>query len=306
MTPIEIVIDSGSAGGAREPALKAARLRMAIALLHRSGVEDVAIGAKAPYLSASGRYERVFVVTSDEFGAIQDQTLIRQVRESIVPTAHFPSDASVFVGGAAAQGVDFLNDIYTNLAWILLFIFLATYLVLLRAFRSMLLPLLAMLLVSVSIAAAYGVLVAVFRFGVGSSWLGTYHVSQIEGWVPLLIFAVLFGLSMDYEVFIVSRIREAKDSGLDISDAIVHGLAHTGGVVGAAALIMVGAMAGMVEGHVAGLQELGVGLGTGVIVDVTVVRGLLLPAAMGLLGRWNWWLPSSVARIIGTTTSPPG
>ena len=115
-----------------------------------------------------------------------------------------------------------------------------------------------------SLAAAYGVLVAVTRFGVASSWLHTYHVSQIEGWVPILIFAVLFGLSMDYEVFIVTRIREGVDRGLSSNEAIEAGLANTGGVVSSAALIMVGAMSGFVTGRVAGIQELGVGLGAGV------------------------------------------
>jgi RND superfamily putative drug exporter len=117
----------------------------------------------------------------------------------------------------------------------------------------------------------------------------------------VLIFAVLFGLSMDYEVFIVTRIREGVDQGLSNNDAIEEGLGRTGAVVSAAALIMVGAMSGFISGHVAGLQELGVGLGAGVIVDTTVVRALILPSVMGLLGRSNWWLPSFLAAKPHTT-----
>jgi uncharacterized membrane protein YdfJ with MMPL/SSD domain len=131
-------------------------------------------------------------------------------------------------------------------------------------------------------------MVAVFRFGIAGSWLGTYRVDQIEGWVPVFVFAMLFGLSMDYEVFIVARMREARDAGLAWDAALVSGLAQTGGVVSAAALIMVGALSGLVFGHVAALQELGVGLSVGVVVDATLVRGLILPACLALLGDRAW------------------
>lgn len=300
LTPIEIVIDTGRAGGATTPLVSAARLRMAESILRRPNVEVVAIGKAAPYVSETGEYERVFVITRNQFGSLDDQTLVRQLRSTIIPDAHFPSSSQVYVGGAASQGVDFLNDVYSNLGWLTGVMFLAIYLVLARAFRSAVLPLVAIVLDLLSLAAAYGVLVAVTRFGVASSWLHTYHVSQIEGWVPILIFAVLFGLSMDYEVFIVTRIREGVDRGLSSNEAIEGGLANTGGVVSAAALIMVGAMSGFVTGHVAGIQELGVGLGAGVIVDATIVRALILPSVMALLGRWNWWLPAPLENRYAT------
>jgi putative drug exporter of the RND superfamily len=139
---------------------------------------------------------------------------------------------------------------------------------------------------------------------VGAAVLGLYRVPQVEGWVPVFLFAMLFGLSMDYEVFFVSRMREAWDKGADNRGAIVEGLAHTGRVVSVAALIMVGALAGLVVGRVAGLQELGAGLALGVLVDATVVRGLLMPSLMALLGRWNWWLPSPIARVARVEASP--
>ena len=124
----------------------------------------------------------------------------------------------------------------------------------------------------------------VFRFRFGSSILGTYHLDQIEAWVLIFLFAVLFGLSMDYEVFIVSRIREAKDHGASNEEAITEGLAHTGGVVTAAAIILISALSGLVFGRIPGLQQLGVGLACGVLIDATLIRGLLLPSAMVLLG----------------------
>src|ERR1019366_10688759 len=133
-----------------------------------------------------------------------------------------------------------------------------------------------------------------------------YRVSQIEGWVPIFLVAMLFGLSMDYEVFFVSRMREAWDHGSDTKGAIIDGMNHTGRVVSAAAVIMVGALLGLILGRVAGLQEIGVGLAIGVLVDATVVRGLLMPSLMTLSGRWNWWLPRSVARLIRVSAPPLG
>jgi RND superfamily putative drug exporter len=301
LTPIEIVIDAGRPEGVDTSALVSARLRLAESVLDEPGVEVVAIGKKLPYVSTSGRYERIFVVTRDQFGSSQDQALVRKLRTALIPAAGFPATSLVYVGGAASQGVDFLTDVYSNYGWLLAIVFFMIFFILARAFRSLILPLIAVFLDLLSLAAAFGVLVAVFHFGVGSSILGTYRVAQIEGWVPVLIFAVLFGLSMDYEVFIVTRIREGVDQGLSNNDAIEEGLGRTGAVVSAAALIMVGAMSGFISGHVAGLQELGVGLGAGVIVDTTVVRALILPSVMGLLGRSNWWLPSFLAAKPHTT-----
>jgi RND superfamily putative drug exporter len=186
----------------------------------------------------------------------------------------------------------------------MLIVLLLAYLVLLRAFRSLILALMAVLLNLLSVAATYGLLVVVFRFGVGADTLGLYRVSQIEGWVPVFLFAMLFGLSMDYEVFFVSRMRESRDSGSSTNTAIIEGMTHTGRVVSAAALVMIGALLGLILGRVAGLQELGVGLALGVLVDATVVRGLLMPSLMSIVGKWNWWLPQPLARILRVRTSP--
>lgn len=129
-------------------------------------------------------------------------------------------------------------------------------------------------------------------------------MSQIEGWVPVFLFAMLFGLSMDYEVFIVSRMREAWRNGATNADAIIEGLSNTGGVVTSAALIMVAALSGLVFGHIAGLQELGVGLAFGVLVDATLVRGLLLPSIMTLIGPKTWWMPAPAQRFLRITAPP--
>jgi RND superfamily putative drug exporter len=246
----------------------------------------------------------MIVVGRHDFGQEATQKLVHQIRSQFLPGAHFPSSLRVYVGGAPAQGADFLTRVYGSFPWIVLLVLALAYLVLLRAFRSLLLPLMAVLLDAVSVAAAYGLLVVIFRFGIGADVLGLYRVSQIEGWVPIFLFAMLFGLSMDYEVFFVTRMRESWDNYGDNTRAVTDGLTHTGRVVSAAALIMVAAVSGLVAGHVAGLQELGAGLALGVLLDATIVRGLLMPSLMALLGRWNWWLPAPVARLAGVEVSP--
>jgi RND superfamily putative drug exporter len=304
ITPIEVVLDAGAPGRATAPAISAATLRLAHELLDDPEVFVVAIGSRAPYVDSSGQYRRMIVVGRHDFGQEATQQLVHQIRSQLLTAARFPPDVQVYVGGAPAQGADFLTRVYGTFPWIILLVLALAYLVLMRAFRSLLLPLMAVLLDAVSVAAAYGLLVVIFRFGVGADVLGLYRVSQIEGWVPIFLFAMLFGLSMDYEVFFVTRMRESWDNCQDNTRAVTDGLTHTGRVVSAAALIMVGALSGLVAGHVAGLQELGAGLALGVLLDATIVRGLLMPSLMALLGRWNWWLPAPIARLAGVEVSP--
>jgi RND superfamily putative drug exporter len=304
ITPIEIIIDTGRSHGAATGTASRARLALAKQILKDPEVEIVAIGHTIPFVDPTRRYEQIVVISREYFGSVRTQHLVAVLRDSIIPSASFPVGTKVFVGGAPAEGVDFLNIVYGTFPWIVVLALLMAYLILARAFRSLVLPLIATLLDLVTVGVAYGLLVVVFRFGVGSSVLGTYHVSQIEGWVPVFLFAMLFGLSMDYEVFIVTRIREAWLHGSTNAEAIVEGLSNTGGVITSAALIMVGATSGLVFGHIAGLQELGVGLALGVLVDSTIVRLLLLPSIMTLLGSRNWWLPAPAAKLLRVSALP--
>jgi RND superfamily putative drug exporter len=304
ITPIEVVLDAGAPGRATAPAISAATLRLAHELLGDPEVFVVAIGSRVPYVDSSDQYRQMIVIGRHDFGQEATQRLVHQIRSRFLPAARFPSALRVYVGGAPAQGADFLTRVYGAFPWIVLLVLALAYLVLLRAFRSLLLPLMAVLLDAISVAAAYGLLVVIFRFGAGADVLGLYRVSQIEGWVPIFMFAMLFGLSMDYEVFFVTRMRESWDNCGDNSRAVTDGLTHTGRVVSAAALVMVGALSGLVAGHVAGLQELGAGLALGVLLDATIVRGLLMPSLMALLGSWNWWLPVPIARLAGVEVSP--
>ena len=306
LTPTQIVIDAGAHGRAIDPEVAAATERLAVTLSRDPEVFVVSTGTVAPYVDASRQYRQIIVVGRQDFGDEASQQLVQRIRQHDITNANFPQGVSVSVGGAPAQGLDFLNRVYDNVAWIMLLVLLLAYLVLVRAFRSVLLALMAVVLNLLSIAATFGLLVVIFRFGLGADTLGLYRTPQIEGWVPVFLFAMLFGLSMDYEVFFVSRMREAWDDGANTKEAIVTGMTHTGRVVSAAAVIMVGALLGLILGRVAGLQELGVGLAIGVLVDATVVRGLLMPSLMMLIGRWNWWLPQSLARLISAPASPLG
>ncbi|HEX7405844.1 MAG TPA: MMPL family transporter [Candidatus Nanopelagicaceae bacterium] len=304
ITPTQLIIDLGKPGLATTPAISKARMDLAQNILKDREVFVVASGQKPPYVDATGQYLRIFVVGRHIFGAQVSQQLVDDLRNKYIAKSEFPTDTKFYLGGVPPQGKDLLKSILASFPPIIFLALLLAYLILVRAFRSVILPLKAIVMDLISIAVAYGSMVVAFRFKVGSAIFGTYQLDQIEAWVLIFLFAVLFGLSMDYEVFIVSRMREAKDRGATNAEAITEGLAHTGGVVTAAAIILISALTGLVIGHIPGLQQLGIGLACGVFIDATVIRGLLLPSAMVLLGRWNWWLPAWVAKLAKTTASP--
>ena len=284
ITPLQVVVIAPVGETWRSRALQGIQTRLATVILSEPAVSDVAIGIRAPYVDASGRYTQIFVVASPPFGAAASQRLVAHIRDVDVAAAALPPGFRVLVGGAAAQGVDFLTRAYGAFVWLVALALALALLIVWRAFDSLALAVASIVFDLLSVAAGYGLMVAVFRFGFAADVLGTYRTAQIEGWVPIFIFAVLFGLSMDYEVFIVRRVREARLAGQSHHDAIVAGLADTGGVVSAAAVVMIAALSGLVAGHVAGLQELGVGLAGGVLVDATLVRGLIVPATLALWG----------------------
>ena len=292
LTPTEIVVDAGGAGLARRPAVHAAVERLADGLVHDPEVYVVALGSKTPYVSADGRFARLLVVGRHEYGEPASRRLVARIRGQLVPAARFPVGTEALAGGPPPQGVDFLARTYAFLPWLAAFALLLTYLVLARAFRSALLPLKAVLLNLLSVAAAYGLLVAVFHFGVGAGLLGVQRTAEIEGWIPVFLFAALFGLSIDYEVFLVSRMREEWDARRDNTVAVAAGLERTGRLITAAALVMAISFGGFVAGSVPGLQQFGLGLALAVLIDATLVRVLLVPSLMAIFGRWNWWLPS--------------
>jgi uncharacterized membrane protein YdfJ with MMPL/SSD domain len=304
ISPTQVVVDSGRAGGILAPAVQAPVRRLATSLRADPETALVRAGLRPPYVDSSSRYEQVIVAGRHEYGSEEAQSFVKRLRGKLVPAAGFPAGVSVLAGGGPPQGVDFLDQAYRYFPWLVLAVLTLTYVLLLRAFRSVVLPLKAVILNLLSVAAAYGMLVVVFKWGVGDRVLGLYQFGQIEGWIPIFLFAMLFGLSMDYEVFLVTRMREEWDHGHDNREAVAYGLERTGRIVTAAAVVMVAAFSGFVAGRIVGLQEFGIGLAVAIFLDATIVRALLVPSLMALFGRYNWWLPESVARIVRVPASP--
>ncbi len=304
LSPTQILVDGGRAGAVRTPELQGAIGQLARRLQADPEVAYVQSGSSGRFVDSSGRYEQLIVAGKHEYGDEPSQSLVGRMRDSIVPSIDVPDGARVLVGGGPAQGVDFLHQSYKYFPWMVLAVLILTFLVLMRAFRSVILPIKAVLLNLLSVGAAYGMLVVVFKWGVGADVAGLYQFPQIEGWIPIFLFAMLFGLSMDYEVFLVTRMRETWDEEHDNVRAVSYGLERTGLIVTAAAIIMVAAFSGFVAGSVVGLQQFGLGLAVAVFVDATVVRALLVPALMAIFGRWNWWLPARLARLVRVRPSP--
>ncbi|MDP3890758.1 MMPL family transporter, partial [Nocardioides sp.] len=228
------------------------------------------------------------------FGASDARTreLVRDLRSSL-PTG-------VELTGTTALFAD-IADMFDKRLWIVIaFVVAMSFLLLTLVFRSVLIPLKAAVMNLLSIGAAYGVLTAVFQWGWGAQLFGVDQAMPVSSWIPILIFAILFGLSMDYEVFLLSRIRERWLAGEDTRTSVTRGLADTGRVITAAAAIMVAVFLGFASEVDVVIKMLGVGMATAILLDATVVRMVLVPATMTLLGRWNWWLPRWIDRLLPT------
>jgi RND superfamily putative drug exporter len=264
------------------------------------GPRGQALAKRANLVDENGEVAQIRVAGEGDSGTQAAQDLVHRIRDTYIPAANFDSNTEVLLTGAPAFGVDFVDLAYGAFPWLVVAVLVLTYLLLLRAFRSVILPLKAVLLNLLSVSATYGVLVLVFQEGLHST-LGLQASPQIEGWIPIFLFAMLFGLSMDYEVFLLSRIREEWDRRHDNEEAVAYGLEHTGRIITAAALIMIAAFSGFTAGSFVGLQEFGVGLSAAILLDATIVRAILVPALMKLLGDWNWYLPKRVERALDRT-----
>ena len=243
-------------------------------------------------VSASRRAERISVSLAGDGTDRASMHALTVLRRQVIPqTLGSLPDVSVHTGGMTAASADFNALMKARAPYVFAFVFGLAFLLLLLTFRSLVIPIKAIILNSLSVAAAYGVLVLIFQDGRLQSLLGFHSFGGITSWVPLFLFVILFGLSMDYHVLILSRVREAYDAGLPTADAVAEGVQETAGVVTSAAAVMVAVFAifatlGLVE-----FKIMGIGLGVAVLLDATVVRAVLLPSAMKLLGDWNWWLP---------------
>jgi RND superfamily putative drug exporter len=216
------------------------------------------------------------------------------------------SGADVHLGGLPAQNQDFIDAVYGNFPLMIALIAIVTFVLLARAFRSLLLPLKAVVLNVISVGAAWGVLEIVWQQGHGSSFIwGISATGSITAWIPLMVFAFLFGLSMDYEVFILARMREEYDATGSTDGAVVRGIGRTGRLVTSAALILFLAFVSLASGPETEIKVLATGLAAGILLDATVIRALLVPAVVSLFGRWNWWLPHLPARLLRVEPSLP-
>ena len=304
LAPSDIVINTGRPGGTEDESVQAAVSRLQVALSIDPEVARVDYEPEGTqYVDFTHQYLHLQITGKHEYGLPPAQDFVDRLRGDLVPGAGFPAGVEVLAGGGPPAGVDFLDLTYSAFPWLVLAVLLLTYLLLVRAFRSLLLPLKAIVMNLLSIGAAYGLLVVAFKYGAGEPF-GIQQYDQIEGWIPVFLFAMLFGLSMDYEVFLVSRMREEWDDTQDNVRAVTAGLAKTGRLVTAAGLIMFAAFMGFVAGSIVGLQQFGFGLAAAIFIDVTIIRALLVPSVMKLFGRWNWWLPDWAAKIVRVEPSP--
>ena len=217
---------------------------------------------------------------------------VRRLRSQEIPQAFRGTDVRVVVGGDTADNVDFIHDMNAWLPIVFAFVLGLSFVILTVVFRSVVIAGVSIALNLLSIGAAYGLVILVFRHGVGAGLLGFQRAHAIEAWVPLFLFSVLFGLSMDYQVFLLSRIKERYDATGSTDDAVTHGVASTARLITGAALIIVAVFSGFAKGDLVMFQQMGFGIAIALLIDATIIRSVMLPAAMRLLGSWNWYLPS--------------
>jgi putative drug exporter of the RND superfamily len=287
LLPHEVLV-----GGGTDPDAVAAKLR---------GIEGIH-GATAPDGESWRRGGTAIVeaIPTDDTSTDVGSAALESVRD----VAH-AAGADVRVGGQPAANEDFVDAVYGSFPLMIALIAVITFVLLARAFRSLLLPLKAIVLNILSVAAAWGVLVLVWQHGYGSDAIwGIDATGSIQSWMPLMVFAFLFGLSMDYEVFILARMREEYDRSGSTETAVVNGLGRTGRLVTSAALILFLTFVAMSSGPGTDLKMFATGLGAGILLDATVIRALIVPAVIALMGRWNWWLPHWPARMLRVEPSP--
>jgi putative drug exporter of the RND superfamily len=271
--------------------VRAPRVRAAIAQLRKGFADDPVFGRSDLRVTPRGDVAAIGVeVAGDKTGA-RALDAVRHLREVEIPRAFRGTDVRVVVGGDTADNVDFIDAMNAWLPIVFLFVLGLSFVLLTVVFRSIVVAATSIVLNLLSVGAAYGLVILVFKHGIGSGLLGFQRVDAIEAWVPLFLFSVLFGLSMDYQVFLLSRIKERYDESGSTTEAVTHGVASTARLITGAALIIVAVFIGFAMGDLVMFQQMGFGVAVALLIDATIIRSVLLPAAMQLLGRWNWYLP---------------
>jgi uncharacterized membrane protein YdfJ with MMPL/SSD domain len=297
--PVEIVV----ANGASRPAARQALFRLRTTL-----ADDPRFGRGEIERSPDGRVGLLSVPVRGDPSGDDAVAAVRDLRSTLVPAAFAQSDAEVFVGGTTSENIDYFDSVIGPAPWVIALVLALTLVFLTVVFRSLVVAGTAVALNLLSVGAAYGLLVLVFEHGVGAGLFGFEQVDTIEAWVPLFLFSVLFGLSMDYQVFLLSRIRERFDLSGDTTDAVTFGVSSTARIITGAALIIVAVFAGFASGELIMFQQMGFGVAAALLIDATIIRSVVLPSAMTLLGDWNWYLPrwlSWLPRLQVEQAGPP-
>jgi RND superfamily putative drug exporter len=303
ISPAEIVIDAPDVS---EPSIQAGVDKLIVTL---NG--DPMFSEVTTETNEAGDLEVISaLIAADPFSSPAYDAIAR-LRGEYVPVAFEGVDANVLVGGQSATADDLFATLDTYTPIVFAFVLGLSFVLLLVVFRSIVVPIKALAMNLLSVGATYGILVLVFQHGVGNEILGFRQTDEIAAWLPLFLFAVLFGLSMDYHVFLLSRIRERFDQTGDNTESVAFGVRNTAGIITGAAAIMVAVFSGFAMGDLVDLQQSGFGLALAVLLDATLIRTVLVPASMALLGRWNWYLPHWLewlpdVRVEGGESAPRG
>jgi uncharacterized membrane protein YdfJ with MMPL/SSD domain len=296
--PAMVVVDA--------PDLTAPEVQASVArLVERVGQDSAFIGPFETVVSPADDLLVVRVALAGDREAAERG--VELLRSEIIPRAFNGSEAEAYVTGMTAVSMDFTDAMYRSVPYVFAFVLGLAFLLLLVMFRSIVIPVKAILLNLLSVASAFGVLVMVFQWGWGVSLLGSEAPGVIGSWMPIILFAIVFGLSMDYHMLLLNRIKEAYDQGHGNDESVSEGIRLTAGQITSAAAIMVGVFGSFALGRSIEGQQFGVGLGVAVLIDATIIRSVLLPATMKLLGDWNWYLPRWLEWLprVGAGEGPP-
>ena len=280
--PVEIVVSEGASSEDVARGLEELRTMLA---------SDPRFGSGEIRRSADGEVAVLTVPVAGDPATPEAVSAVRELRSTTIPKTLGETDAEVLVGGSTSENIDYFDSVIDPAPWVIAFVLLLTFLLLTVVFRSVVIAGTAVALNLLSVGAAYGLLVLVFQEGIGAGLLGFQQSDSIEAWVPLFLFSVLFGLSMDYQVFLLSRIRERFDETRDTTDAVTYGVGSTARIITGAALIIVAVFSGFARGDLIMFQQMGFGVAVALLIDATLIRSVVLPSAMKLLGDWNWYLP---------------
>ncbi len=272
--------------------VKSPRVRNAIARLRKDLAAEPVFGrSDLRVAQPSGDVAAIGVAVGGDRTGPRALDAVRHLRSVVIPRAFRGTDVRVLVGGDTADNVDFIDAMNAWLPIVFAFVLGLSFALLTLVFRSLVVAATSIALNLLSVGAAYGLVILVFLHGIGSGLLGFQKVDSIEAWVPLFLFSVLFGLSMDYQVFLLSRIKERYDQTGSTTEAVTHAVASTARLITGAALIIVAVFSGFAMGDLVMFQQMGFGIAVALLIDATIIRSVLLPAAMRLLGSWNWYFP---------------